>query len=382
MAFGLLAMTLCIPSMTQWSATFGASQSQVQLSFSAYVALYGLLQLVHGPLSDRHGRRPVLLGGLALALAGTALAAAAPDLATLVAARALQGAGAAAGMVVGRAMVQDLFDGPGRTRMMAWVGMTMGLCPPLGTVLGGQLHVAFGWRSVFVATLALGAVLLAVSWRLLPREAPRHAGPGGRRGMLQGYARLARTPGFLAYVAMLGSAAATFYAFLAGAPIVFTRQGVPPDHLGYYVMGIPLAYIVGNYATSHLAPRVGGLRMMAIGQGLTLGALALALVLALAGLDHPLALVLPLLGLGIGHGLLMPSTLAGTVGLVPALAGAAAGIAGLVQQMLGAVAGWAVGVVPHDDAANLAWLMLATAALGTMALLTLRPDRPAVAPSL
>ena len=110
---------------------------------------------MYGPLSDRLGRKPVLLAGLALAGVASLLAALAPSLPWLIAARVLQGAGCAAGMVVGRAMVQDLFEGPERTRVMAFVGMAMGLCPPLATIVGGQLHVRLGWQANFVLVAAL-----------------------------------------------------------------------------------------------------------------------------------------------------------------------------------------------------------------------------------
>jgi len=143
LAYGLLAMTICLPSLPGWAQEFGATQSHVQLSFSAFVAAYGGLQLIYGPVSDRLGRKPVLLFGLALAGLGSLLGVFASDLNTVIAARALQGAGSAAGMVVGRALVQDLFQGRERPRMMAYIGMTMGLCPPLATLIGGQVHEHF-----------------------------------------------------------------------------------------------------------------------------------------------------------------------------------------------------------------------------------------------
>ncbi|MFY9249509.1 MAG: MFS transporter, partial [Burkholderiaceae bacterium] len=150
LAFGLLAMTICLPSMQEWGAIFDAGQAAVQLTFSGFVVTYGSLQLIYGPLSDRIGRKKVMMLGLSVAVAGSLLAALAPDLNSLIWARVLQGAGAAASMVVGRAMVQDLFDGAERTRVMAFVSMAMGLCPPLATILGGQLHVQLGWQANFV----------------------------------------------------------------------------------------------------------------------------------------------------------------------------------------------------------------------------------------
>jgi len=372
-AFGLLAMTLCIPSMQEWGADFGASQASVQLTFSGYVAAYGLLQLLYGPLSDRMGRKKILLFGLALAFVGSVAAALAGDLLTLTLARVVQGAGSAAGMVVGRAMVQDLFAGPQRTRVMAYVGMAMGLCPPAATIIGGQLHVLWGWQANFVLTAAMAAGLFVAAWRGLPGAVPSSAvQPHWLGAMLASYARLAREPAFLLYVAILAMATATFYTFLGGAPIVLGSYGVGPEGVGFHIMCIPLSYIVGNYLTSRLAHRMGEERIMLVGQAATLGGLVLVIALALAGVNTPLALSLPLILLGIGHGLLMPPTLAGTVGVVPALAGSAAAVAGLMQQLTGAAGGYAVGLFTHHGALNLGWLMLGFALCAAVAQVALR----------
>ena len=368
LGFGLLAMTICLPSMQEWGPIFGTGQAAVQLTFSGYVLAYGSLQLLYGPLSDRLGRKKVLLFGLAVAGIGSVLAALAPDLPTLVAARVLQGAGSAAGMVVGRAMVQDLFQGPERTRVMAYVGMAMGLCPPLATIVGGQLHVRLGWQANFVVMAALAAVLFVAAWRGLPdHQKTTTAQPHWLRAMLSSYARLGRERAFILYVAVLSMATATFYAFLGGAPIVLGSYGVGPDGIGYYIMCVPGAYIVGNYLTSHLVHRTGERTMMRVGQGFTLGGIALMLALALAGVNTPLAFALPLVLLGMGHGFLVPPALAGTVGLVPALAGSAAAVAGLMQQLMGAVGGFAVGLFTHEGALNLGWLMMGLALCGSMA---------------
>lgn len=235
--FGLLAMTVCLPSMQSWATTFGASQAAVQLTFSAYLVTYGALQLVYGPLSDRHGRRPVLIFGVALAGVGSVLAALAPSLDVLILARALQGAGSAAGMVVG-------------------------------------------------------------------------------------------------------------------------RYGVGPEGIGWYIMAIPLSYILGNYLTSHWVHRLGERRMMALGLVAAVSGLVLLLALGGAGWHNPLAFALPLLLLGLGHGFLNPPALAGTVAVVPALAGSAAAVAGLMQQLMGAAGGYVVGLVSHQGTINLGCLML------------------------
>jgi DHA1 family bicyclomycin/chloramphenicol resistance-like MFS transporter len=362
-AFGLLAMTICLPSMQEWGAIFQADQAAVQLTFSAYVVAYGGLQLVYGPLSDRHGRKNVLLVGLALAGIGSLLAALSPDLPSLTAARFLQGAGAAATMVVGRSMVQDLFQGAERTRVMAYIGMVLGMCPPLATVIGGQLHVRLGWQSNFVLMTSLAALMFLAAWRGLPARPPLRADGDSAQthwlvAMGRAYARLAREPAFLLYVTILSLSTATFYAFLAGAPIVMRSYGVGPDGVGWYIMCVPMAYIVGNFLTSHWVRDKGERRVMQIGQAAAVTGLVLLLALGFAGLKTPLAFSLPLILLGLGHGLLVPPSISGTVGLIPALAGAAAAAAGLVQQLMGAFGGYAVGLMPHDGAVNLGLLMM------------------------
>jgi DHA1 family bicyclomycin/chloramphenicol resistance-like MFS transporter len=365
-AFGLLAMTICLPSMQEWGAILGGEQATVQLTLSGYLVAYGALQLLYGPLSDRFGRKRVLIVGLVLAAAGSVLAALAPDLPLLIAARVVQGAGSAAGMVVGRAMVQDLFRGPERTRVMAYVGMTLGFCPPLATIIGGQLHVALGWQSNFVLIAALAVPLLLAAWRGLPEhgatEAPqRH----WLHDMLSAYGRLARETRFLCFVAILAPTTAAFYVFLGGAPVVLGSYGVGPADIGWYIMCVPFSYVAGNFLTSRLIHRQGERRMMLFGQLATLG--GILLLLALAGLKTPLAFALPLMLLGIGHGFLMPPTLAGTVGAVPALAGAAAAVAGLMQQLMGALGGYSVGLVSHENTVNLGLLLLAFTASAIVA---------------
>jgi DHA1 family bicyclomycin/chloramphenicol resistance-like MFS transporter len=361
MAFGLLAMTICLPSMQEWDTLFGVDAASVQLTFSGYVVSYGALQLLYGPLSDRHGRRRVLLVGLALGGAASLAAAFAGTLSALVAARVMQGAGCAACMVVGRALVQDHFDGPQRTRVMAYIGMAMGVCPPLGTVIGGQLHALLGWQANFVLLAGLALALMVAAWRGLPAgRAPATTATALEvhwlRAMGRAYARLVREPSFLLYATIPATIAAAFYAFLGGAPFVLRSYGVGPASVGWYMMIPPTFYIAGNYLASRLTHRCGEQRMMAIGEVFSLA--GIGLVLALSGLATPLAFVLPLVLLCIGHGLLMPPALAATIGIVPALAGSAAALAGVLQQLTGALGGYAVGWVSHEGPFQVALVML------------------------
>ena len=381
LAFGLTAMTLCLPSMQEWGATFGADQSAVQLTFSGYMVAYGTLQLIYGPLSDRFGRKRILLAGLLLGGVGSILAALAADIVTLTAARIVQGAGGAASMVVGRALVQDLFEGSERTRIMAYVGMVLGFVPPMATLVGGQMHTRFGWQANFVLAAAFAVALMLAAWRGLPSRPQTPPTDSHWLGaMFASYSRLAREPAFLLYVSILSFTTTAFFVFLAGAPIVLDSYGVGPEGIGWYIMCVPITYIAGNYVASRLIRRVGERPMMVAGQAAAICGLVLMLALGMAGLKTPLALALPLMLLGAGHGILMPPVLAGTLGVIPALAGSAAAVAGLTQQLMGAVGGYAVGLLHHDGAVNLGLLMLGFTllAVGAQALLHRRlPDHSA-----
>lgn len=384
LALGLLAMTVCLPSMQDWPAQFGATQAQVQLGFGGYVAAYGVFQLVYGAVSDRIGRKPVLLAGLALALVASVAAALAESLWALNLARTAQGAGCAAGMVIGRAMVQDLFTGAERTRVMAFIGMMMGLCPPTAMLLGGQIHARWGWQANFGLIALLAAFLFVAAWRGLPTTRPPANAEGTRlAALLGGYARLAREPSFVLHVVILAMTSGTFYTFLGGAPLVLAGYGVGPETVGLYVMCPPVAYVFGNLLTQRLLRAGRSDRfLMNLGQATTLCGLVTVLALGLAGVREPLALALPMLGMGIGHGLLLPPTLIGTVGLVPALAGSAAAVGGLMQQLTGALGGFVVSLVPLDGAVWIGALMLgwALAGVAAQALLLRRQTAAAAVP--
>ncbi len=377
LAFGLLAMTLCLPSMQEWGDIFQASQSAVQLTFSLYVLAYGGFQLVYGPMSDRYGRKPILLIGLFTLFLGATIAAFANSLETLLLGRFIQGAGGAAGMVVGRSMVQDLFHGPERTKVMAYVGMSLGCVPPLASITGGQIHVHLGWHANFYLLMLLASLLTWWAWRALPAPQPVANDPSIEAFTFLGaYKRLLQSPIFIRYLVILAVTTATFYTFLGGAPLVLKSYGVGPEGVGFYIMTIPLSYFVGNYITSRFIHRLGERTISQWGQVFTLSGIAIMLSLALMGTHTPLAFSLPLIFLGFGHGLLVPPTLSGTVAVIPALAGSAAGFAGVVQQITGGVGGYLIGFLSNDNAVNLGCMMMGFALCGLISHVSLRRLKP------
>lgn len=379
-ALGLLATTITLPSMQQWGGLFQADQAAVQLTFSAYALTYGGMQLIYGPLSDRLGRKRPLLAGMALFIVASMLAASARSLEVLTLARALQGAGAAAGIVIARSLVQDIFQGAQRTRVLAYIGMTMGLCPPAGAIVGGQLHVWLGWQANFVLMAGLALGLWIMAWRILPdRRSSQGANGPWLAGMLGGYATLLRSSRFVLHAAIVGLTTACFFVYLSGAPTVLGAYGVGPAGVGWYIALVPLAYFVGNFTTSRLAGRLKERRIMAIGQALSLaGPAVVVLVVVLTGIHSPLAFALPLVLLGLGHGLLMPVAMGATVGLLPALAGSAAAVAGASQQLIGSLGAYGVGWLDLGNPVPLCLMMMAVTSSAIVAntLLGRLPPQP------
>ncbi|MEM7543544.1 MAG: MFS transporter, partial [Pseudomonadota bacterium] len=280
--FGLLSMTLCLPSMHEWSELLNAPQADVQLTFSAFVVAFGIAQVVYGPLSDLYGRKRMLVIGFSIAILASLAAAWASGIWWLVIARFCQGAGAAAGLVIGRAMVQDFFAASDRARIMAYIGMAMGLCPPLGTIVGGQVHVVFGWRANFLIAAAVAVIILALVVLCLPGGRPERSQNHWLKEIATAYGVLMRERLYVGFVAILSMCTGTFYVFLAGAPSVLAGYGVGPAEIGWYIMFIPLSYIVGSFLTSRLLRYIPENRLMTLGLSSSLTGTLLVLALALA----------------------------------------------------------------------------------------------------
>ena len=372
-AFGLGSMTICLPSMSEWGRYFSEEQSFVQLTFSAFVIAYGFSQVIYGPLSDLYGRRKVALVGFSIALFGSLLASVAENITILIVGRFIQGAGAASGMVIGRAMIQDYFDGKDRARMMAYIGMVMGLCPPLAIIIGGQIHVLFDWRSTFLFISFFGAVVTVAIYKFLPaRQKEEIPENNWFTELLSAYKMLLKNPAYLAYVGVVAMSTSAFYIFLTGLPLLLAKNHVGPAMIGWYVAVIPLTYILGNFLASRLLKITSESNLLAAGLTLSLAGPTIVLVFSQIGLTSPLFVTLPLTLMGLGHGLLMPPALAGTVGMIPSIAGAAAGGAGLAQQLAGATGGYVVGTVSHDNPTYLALLLMTSALFAIMSYVLLK----------
>ncbi|WP_209000075.1 multidrug effflux MFS transporter [Pannonibacter tanglangensis] len=333
-----LAMNIYLPSLAGMIAAFNATSAEVQLTMSLYLAAVGVAQIFLGPISDRYGRRPVVVGGMAVFVVGTVICLLAPDITTLIIGRIIQALGGCTGLVLGRAIVRDLYERDQAASMIGYVTMGMAVGPMFAPALGGALDGRFGWQGGFYLLLALGIVVLVAAWYDLHETHHTRSRGQGIGGLVASYRTLGATPAFWAYAATAMFTSAVYFAFLGGAPFIAAAVlGMTPLGMGLYFMLVAAGYIVGNGLSGRYAQRIGVIRMITIGSLMPLVAVVLTGTLFGLGIVHPLSLFLPMLIVGLGNGLCLPSAIAGAVSVRPDLAGAASGLAGSMQIGLGAV---------------------------------------------
>jgi MFS transporter, DHA1 family, multidrug resistance protein len=337
-AIGPTTLNILVPALPQLSSRLDVSISVIQLSVSIYLLALAAGQLLMGPLSDRYGRRPVLFVGLALTAAASLLAIVVSNVGGLILARILQAIGASAGIVIGRAIIRDLFDRNRAAAMMGLVATVMVVLPTFGPLIGGLLDTAFGWESIFICTAASSLAVLAWAAGTLPETRGMNAPAGAPQGFLRDLSWLARNRNFAGYVLAAALGSATFFAFLGGSPhVIVTLMNRTSAEYGVWFAISSIGYMAGNYLASRLSTRLGidtliwwGIAIEAIG-------VAAATVLAVFAHDYGPAIVfMPQLVVSLGNGLMLPGALAGAVSVRPQAAGTAAGIAGFAQMGVGA----------------------------------------------
>lgn len=367
-ALGPLSTDMYLPSLPAIGLSLGADTAQVQLTLSMFLLGFAAGQIFYGPFSDKYGRKPLLLGGLGLFIMASLLCMIAPSIELLVAARFLQALGAAGPIVLARAVVRDLYEGPKAARELALMGTIMGLVPAAAPILGGYVQRLLGWPAHFAIAAICGIIGGIVISRKLPETAKtRNPAPISLPGILRGFVALTANKGFVAYLAMMALAYGGLFAYISGSS--FVLQGV--YHLSEVSFGLAFAigvigYIGGTLTAQRLVPRVGIDRTILVGViCLAAGGLVM-LALVLIGTGHPAEIVLPMTLYLFGVGLVMPQAMAGALMPFPDRAGSASSFCGFMQMLGGAVIGAAVG---HALGASALPLPIAIAATGICALL-------------
>ena len=347
----------------------------MQLTLTVYMLSVGAGQLLFGPLSDRFGRRPVILGGSALCAAASVACMLAPSIGALTLARLFQAFGACTGMVVTRAIVRDLFERHESARAMSLLGIAIAVAPALAPIVGGLLHEAFGWRASFAALALLAAAAGLWALRDLPETiVHRLTEQGFLRTALGSYRGLLAEPAFRAFALAVGGLFATLYAYVAAAPaLLIDALGLTPALFGLLSALGPLGFILGSTLSSRVTVRLGLERL--VGAGLWLSVAGGALMAALPALGHvSVAGVLgPIVLWSVGFGLGFPNAVAGAVSVFPRIAGAAAALTGFLQLGGGALGTLAAYALPKGDALALGGSVAGLSAATLVGWLATRP---------
>lgn len=375
-ALSRLAINIFIPSMASIARDLHADGATVGLGLSLYLAATAIIQLLAGPLSDRFGRRPVILGGMVLFLIGTALCLIARDVGLFLAGRVVQAA-SATGIALSRAVVRDVYSRERAAAMIGYVTMGLAVAPMLGPAIGGVMDTAFGWRSVFW----LLAVMGVATTTLLVFDLSETNNDRGKpiASQLRSYGELTRSSAFWIYVGVSSLTSGVFFAFLGGAPFVAVDiLAMTPAGYGLWFGLGALGYMAGNFGTARLSVRLGIKTLMVSGAGLTLSAAILSLIAVATGHLSPLTLFGPMLLVGIGNGLALPTATAGGVSVRPEAAGAAAGLLGACQIGLGAISSILAAILATSavGAVGLTALMTGFGLAGLACALAARRVRP------
>jgi DHA1 family bicyclomycin/chloramphenicol resistance-like MFS transporter len=351
--------------------------------FSLSAFSIAISMLAYGPVSDRLGRRPALLGGLAVYLLGSVICAVAPSIWVLILGRIVQAAGGAAGLVLTRAIVRDRYGLERSAEMLAYVTVAMVAAPMVAPALGGVLADALGWRAIFWVGVGLGVLTLAIVWHALP-ETRRPGSEPVSRNPLHGFGQLLRSSAFMGYVLNGAWSIGVFYAFLAAAPFVMmVVMGRGAGEYGLSFMMVPGAYMIGNFMAGRYSARVGTDRMILLG---SIGALVCTLLMTglmmVGGVWSPWALFLPTAGAAFAQGIAMPNAQAAFVSVAPHIAGAASGLGGFLQMGTAAVVAQIVGSIqdgtPYPMAVGMTLCAAAALASAMVAIRSARRVRSSV----
>ncbi len=358
-----LGMHMLLPALPSIAREFGAPIHTIQWAVTGFMIAVAVAQLVYGPLSDRYGRRAPLLVGLLIFAAGSLVCAAAPNTWVLLLGRVIQGAGACTGIVLGRAMVRDVYSTERSSTLLAYVSMALMMVPGMAPIIGGVLLSWLGWRWPFLLNACIGVALFAIAWRLRETHLVRLKMPS-LLALVRDFGLLMRKPAFVFPALATSFPSAGFFGFVSIAPALLDdRLQVPPDRYGFYFFMLPLGYFIGSFLATRLTPRLGGAVMALAGFTLaalfSLGMVAMVLTTELSALKVFLAVGL----INGSMGLSVPTLQVRAMSADPRLIGAASGLLGFLQMAFGALGTQVLGALYDATALPPAAVLLTTTVL-------------------
>ena len=368
-----ITLDMHLPALPAMADYFQTSDSQLQLTLTLYTLGSAISLLVSGPLTDRFGRRPVLLAGLCLYVVATVACALADSLSVLIIARLFQALGGCCTTVIGRVIVRDYFDRHEQARLLGLISMAMAISPMAAPVLGSLMLPFINWRGLFVVLGVIGAGLYLVVYRRLPETRPSSVAAAPSGGLLRIYGQLLRDRHFLRYSLAIGCVYSTYFPFIAESSALLQR-GFHLSAMAYaWVFAATISgYMLGANIFRRLVLRFEPDRLIA-------GAIALNVLgsVILAGAtqalpDEWLAIVMPMVVIMVSVGMVIPACQLAVLQPYGAIAGTASGLFFFTQMFLTAVSSWATGLLSDGTSGPLVIMTAAASVLLMTAWLTLR----------
>ncbi len=348
-AAGPMALSIHVQSVPAVARDLGTSYASAQFTVSLFLLTFALAQLFVGPLSDKIGRRPVLLGGIILMGVASLGATFAPSIEILIVARVLQALGACATLVVPRAVIQDLYSGAEAARIMALVAMLQSTAPLFAPVIGGVLDALLGWRTIFGLLAIVTGILGVWSVLALAETCPLETdGSSVRwRKIFARYIQLLSSRVYIGYTLAFAAGTSGFFGFLAiGPALVIGEIGLAPLVFSLLLALITVQFTFGNFTASRLTTHIGIDRTLILGA--ILGVIATVALLLLSPAFSIWTMMAPLVVYGFANGILFPNAMAGAAGVDRRIAGTAASFAGFSQLGAGAVLAFTISTLPTD----------------------------------
>ncbi|WP_150911661.1 Bcr/CflA family multidrug efflux MFS transporter [Marinobacter halotolerans] len=375
-ALGPLAIDMYLPALPMIGDDLSASAAQVQLTLSLYLIGFAIAQLLCGPLADRFGRKPIMIGGFVLFAIASIGCALAESIETLLAFRFLQALGGSAGPVLGRAAVRDIYNPREAARIMAILASIMALAPAIAPTLGGFMMVSLGWESLFLALGAYSLVMaLVVAFGIPEPMKPEHRQSMAIGSLLRNYRAIGSDIRFIGYTLTNSLTFAGLFAFLSGSSFVLIEFfGVKPEHFGLFFACVVAGYIAGNLTAIRLGHRLVPDQILVRGLVVAvLGGVTMAM-LAMEGVHSVWAIILPQMVFMVGVGMVLPQTMAGALASFPAMAGSASALFGFIQMVVAAFIGVLVGYFHNGTPVVMATIiaLCAVSALASYLLLVRR----------
>lgn len=364
-----LVMNIFVPSLNAMADWFQADYGLVQLSVSGYLLMNAILQIFIGPMSDKMGRRPIILWGTAIFLLATLGCLLATDIYVFLIFRMAQ-ATIVVAMVLSRAVVRDLYPPDEAASRIGYVTMGMSVVPMLAPVAGGALAEAFGWQSNFWVMFLFGAALLWLCWQDLGETAAKSGLTLGQQ--FREYPELLTSPRFWGYALACAFSSGAFFSYVGGASFVGSEVfNLSPTVLGLYFGAPAVGYFLGNWVSGTYSARVGINRMILWGGFIILVGMALSMMIFALDMGSALTFFGFMTFVGFGNGMTIPNATAGALSVRPHLAGTASGLAGAIMLLGGAAMSSLAGALlaPETGAWPLLWLMLLSAVTSIMAIL-------------